>query len=409
MSQFAVPVQFHTRRALSAGAGAGAKATTNVARFAVVQDFSATPTFRVPGIPRDALIARVRVTVASLAQVFETTFLELDWAVTSLSPGLIDNGLVPAVDFVGGSLVTFAGTALALLGAGVIVADVEVTWLVTRGQIAETARGPVYNADLYSPACALAFADTADGDDPVTGNLAPMFTKLEQQVARSGNGRVQLLPPPTTQSSALVVNGCALAFPAASGSIILTSADIGTGFGQVPPDRALWQASQMNAHPSVFVRFPEWIRGVLPAEPAVNQNLEPLSGPDDPNEIDPVALFTVARRPTHSTWELMFDGVLIEVTVPHGSLDVRRPRDIYQQILLKYLAADGAAGSPLPGLVQVLDLNTSIPPSFAFQERGGTLRVWDFLQYASLRALWDDSDVPILEPVTPIGPPPPPP
>ena len=144
----------------------------------------------------------------------------------------------------------------------------------------------------------------------------------------------------------VVVPQCAFAGPSASGNFYVAPADIGGGPGQIPGDSAGWTLPVLRPHVSVFVRDASHCRGVV----------SQLGGSTDAgatNSASPsVQVFVVDGAPKWSSWALVVDGHAQTVIFPHvtaaGTIDVRRPRDIWAKLIVPELQRRIAQAEPLP-------------------------------------------------------------
>jgi len=144
----------------------------------------------------------------------------------------------------------------------------------------------------------------------------------------------------------LVIEQCCYAAPMAAGSFFISPSDVGVGPGQVQPDPTTWSREILAPHPAVFVRNPSHCRGIA----------SQLTGSDDAGQMNSgfpsVEVFTVNTAPVYSSWCCVVDGSAMTLIFPHvtaaGPVDLRRPRDIYQQIVMPTLQKAIAQGDPLP-------------------------------------------------------------
>jgi len=141
--------------------------------------------------------------------------------------------------------------------------------------------------------------------------------------------------------SPIVIEQCAYAAPSADGFFWCGTSDIGTGPGQIDPNPLLWSADMFRPHPRTFMRSPSHARGV------VSQLLL-----EDANEIaggfPGVNVWVVQSAPVWSKWVLVIDGAAHTVIFPHPvASDIRRPRDVYSQVVVPALQKAISQGSPM--------------------------------------------------------------
>lgn len=134
----------------------------------------------------------------------------------------------------------------------------------------------------------------------------------------------------------LVIDQCAYAGPMASGNYYVAPSDIGVGPGQIPSDPTLWTEPILRPHVAVFVRDASHCRGVV-------SQLSGEDGAGQTNSAFPaVQVWQAVSAPLYSTWCIVIDGHAQSVIFPHvdGSgtqIDVRRPRDIWAQVVVPVL------------------------------------------------------------------------
>lgn len=145
----------------------------------------------------------------------------------------------------------------------------------------------------------------------------------------------------------ITIPQAAYAGPMASGNFYVEASDVGFGPGQIPPDPTGWSEPILRPHVAAFVRDASHCRGVVSQlagdQPAGQTN----SG------IPSVQVFVVQNAPLWSNWCLVVDGHPMTVLFPHvdgagAALDVRRPRDIWAQVVMPELQRRIAQGDPLP-------------------------------------------------------------
>lgn len=233
------------------------------------------------------------------------------------------------------------------------------------------------------------FADDSLGDAPP--NLSYILGATEDQLAVAG-GRVNLGTNVGGQPLILIQVG--QAYPRADNRYFIRSTDVGVQTGQIPPAVAQNTSTALRLHPSVFVRETEKIRGFVGTGRILNQPLPITSVGGAPQ------LFDIVRPPTHSTWDIVIDSSIVTVTVAHpvGS-DLRRPRDVWQQVWVRLLQATNAKGSGIAGALQVFEVVTDDPPvTNSFFSRG-LVRGLRYMQAAIFREFFDaDAATPIAVP-----------
>jgi len=183
-------------------------------------------------------------------------------------------------------------------------------------------------------------ASDADGDSDKEQPAAFLDAFL-----RMGANASQFVIPQQGGEPLLIPQAC-YAGPMASGSFFISPSDVGTGPGQVNPNPTFWSREILAPHPAVFVRSPSHCRGIS----------SQLGGGEDAGQTNSgnpaVEVFTVDTAPQWSQWVLVIDGAAQTVIFPHftsaGPLDLRRPRDIWEQIVMPEIQRRLAQADPLP-------------------------------------------------------------
>jgi len=239
-------------------------------------------------------------------------------------------------------------------------------------------------------------ASQDDGDDATQQPAAfkEAFLRLG-----AGSGRVVI---PVQGAEPVVIDQCCYAAPMASGNFYILPNDVGFGPGQVQNNPAFWSRAVLRPHPAVFVRNPSFNRGLASALPGDTQA-------GQTNDASPcVEVWTVDTQPEWSVWCLIVDGQAQSVIFDHvdargNRVDVRRPRDIYQQIVAPELSRRIAQKEPLPLYAPDVDGN--------LVQRGFISRL-QYVSYARFQAYSNGTQrtplfIPSDGPFPPDGPTPP--
>ncbi len=143
----------------------------------------------------------------------------------------------------------------------------------------------------------------------------------------------------------IVIDQAAYAGPMASGNFYVAASDIGVGPGQIPNDTKLWTEPIMRPHVSVFVRDASHCRGVV-------SQLDGSATAGQMNALVPsIQVFSCVTVPVYSTWCIVVDGHAQAVLFRHVNgagdpIDVRRPRDIWAQVVMPQLQKSIAQAAP---------------------------------------------------------------
>lgn len=225
------------------------------------------------------------------------------------------------------------------------------------------------------------YLDTTIGE--ALPDLAPTAARYLKQYWSQGGGTLLLAEQGNNK---ITVPYCAGAF--GFGPPIITLADIGNSFGQIPVSPLNWTAAMFKPHPRVFVRpsTSGWAAQHLYPGPIPTSQQVPLT---EDLELSP---HLASRRPTHSLWRILLEGVLMDVIIKHPDVgDFRRPRDIWRNVWAPAIAKSTAIetfGYYFFGFAPLLQR--------AFYSRG-VLTNLDFLDFAYCLDLYDGGDTPLVE------------
>lgn len=268
-------------------------------------------------------------------------------------------------------MLVFSGAAATAMGSLAGVGTAEVTTTVRRS---------LY-ANAFSDAVLDVFADSALDSLPSVEDLAARtFKKIKAQ----GKG---LLVLATNGNTTISIPGAAAAFGWRNPFII--AADIGNGFGQVPANVANRTAATFAPHPRAFIRSSDRLYQLrlLQPNPAIN-------APAIDSDTILLPLLVGGSRPTHSLWRVLIKGNTADVIFSHGTLDVRRPRDIWRQVIMPMIAKGGSSPVPIYDYVFV-GLAPNLVKSFYVS---GQLDQLEFLDYALCLDLLNSETTPVLQP-----------
>ena len=137
----------------------------------------------------------------------------------------------------------------------------------------------------------------------------------------------------------LELDECSFASLGPDARVWIEPGDIGNAVDQIPASVADNSASKFRFHPSVFLRRTRYIRSI---ERCFADGL-PLVQPNVGSQ--PINIRVVNADPLVSTWLIIVDGVSSIVEVDHGGEDLRRPRDIWQQIWVPLITGDQSLGN----------------------------------------------------------------
>lgn len=403
--QYRVPLQLSFNRESSDGAGMQPPDALGCAVLQGAIDFGGAAFQLMMPLPRDATIVAAKIFFEGndYDGTFESATGRTSWVTggTGATDAVVANG---GAVFTNDSrnVITIGGAAAALL-ADTSLQALAYYKLGPAGGVGITGVPSQGSAQpQWSSALVGAFADDALGDIPSLGDLRAMYARYENLFAgRGGGGSVVTLP-----TGVATVRSCDAAFADPWGRVLLSPSDVGSGPGQIPTGRRSWLGSMFDNHPQVFVRLSNKVRGLAAASAFGLSDLTPITGTPAM-----FRLYQVVRAPTHSTWRMVIDGQpqLLTFQHPQGS-DLRRPVDIWNQVIVPAIITMGASGGPssplgtaagvAPAITYEVDPGTGIYPvaapvypATAIRARGGLPRRLSFVSYARCVDLWDPLSV----------------
>lgn len=243
------------------------------------------------------------------------TPLESDTNIIISVSGFASGRLAPDIvlDFNGD-----AGTALAALTG--TTNDVDVCCEV--GYIAETYQGIQHFCEFQE--------NPPNTDSSGSERLAELLDLFEVSSAQ-----FQIGVDATGQP--VLVEQCGFAALDPSGVIYIRPEDIGPGALQIPAAFVDNSAAAFRAHPSVF--YPsgksQYVRAI--SRQAIDQ------GAVNADTVQPIKIISVTTSIPDSTWLVTIDGapMIVRISHPAGS-DFRRPRDIWENVILPLVNQGGA-------------------------------------------------------------------
>lgn len=445
MAEFRIPMYIEHARESSEGGGIAPADAGGLHVTSTEQDQNgsyAMPggggafTIRLP-IPLDAELLDVElVFTGAFVGRLQTVQGSAFWALTGTAAGATLANGTPAFDENSGNTISVAVAVGAIVNLAGTRVKVRAFW--RRGPNGGVAPGGADWPQATSELCGM-FANDAQNDNPATGSLLGLLAREERRLAsQAGSFNVQRAG---AAGGIVSVQHATMGYADPWGRTVLTTADLGSGPGQIPTDRTLWQGAQFLNQPQTFVRLGGGrIRSIGAAQRWFNNAT--IVGPTTPLTdiaLSALLLFTVARAPTHSTWWVVIDGAAQELTFAHpvGS-NLQRPVDIWNNVIVPYMTAMSAAGGPgtngvvapdkwtppsgplQPGGIGtdaavgpaitwevdpgqgVFPVIAPVFPAVVFRQRGQLPRRLSFLTYARLLHLWDAAspyETPILTPV----------
>jgi len=160
-----------------------------------------------------------------------------------------------------------------------------------------------------------------------TAQLSTRAPQLLNQLNSSGN--VCTLGT-LANGTKISVGNCVLAGLAPEGAVYIAPEDTGSNPDQIPASVTNNTADKFRFHPSVFIRRGAYWNSVVRKAFDGTDLVQPSVG-------QPIQIVTVDNPITQSRWMIGIDGTFQVVTIQHGNLDLRRPRDIWEQVWIPIL------------------------------------------------------------------------
>lgn len=225
-----------------------------------------------------------------------------------------------------------------------------------------------YTYQRENPYQGLAHLVEFEDDPPDSANTGEDVVRRVTQALQypAGGSQVELGIDSTGQT--LVVKDCNFAGLAPEATVYVDPGDFpGNNPEQIPQSVTNNTAGSFRFHPSVFVRRSNYIRSVhrrFRDDEDIATQLVNM----------PIRIRVVDQDPTASNWLIAVDGVFQIVRLDHGGVDLRRPRDIWNELWVPLINANASvADAPV---LEVLPFQTNAVGPGASQLR---LR---FLEYA---------------------------
>lgn len=171
-------------------------------------------------------------------------------------------------------------------------------------------------------------------------NGAAALEALLRQIQTAAGGSFVL--GVTSGGQTLRVYDCGYAGLSPAAAVIMRPEDVGFNAEQIPASTTLSNtAERFRFHPSVFLRRTAYLRALS------RQTQDPLDITVGVSS-QPITIWTIPAALPYSDWVISVDGATHLVRVPHpqGS-DLRRPRDIWNQVWVPILAGSQSGETPV--------------------------------------------------------------
>lgn len=159
---------------------------------------------------------------------------------------------------------------------------------------------------------------------------ALISTRAQEVLNQLNSGGNNALIGTLANGTTIKARNCVFTGLAPEGAVYIAPEDTGLNLDQIPTSVLNNTADKFRFHPSVFIRRgPYWNGVIRRAFDGVTVSAEDVG--------QPVQIVTVNNLITQSAWLIGVDGTMSVVFVQHGALDLRRPRDIWDQIWVPIL------------------------------------------------------------------------
>lgn len=202
--------------------------------------------------------------------------------------------------------------------------------------------GLIANAHLEPIGGTTSRGEIAIGEFAEDGQLPSDAADGLRAWLQTTRSRTEILNP-ANQAQPIVLDECAFAGFDPSGRAYISPSDIGIGPALIDPDSPAGNTvEKLRLHPTVFLRRVGNVRGVTTV------NMRPLGWTGEPINVYQGApeFYVPVVAPVGSHWRLYIDGARVDVNVLHGSLDLRRPRDVWQRLIVPVLTAGASYADP---------------------------------------------------------------
>lgn len=205
----------------------------------------------------------------------------------------------------------------------------------------------------YGPCAAMDFQDSANTEADEIGAL---YTAIKSGGSNRSLGT-------TSSGGELIVQSCNWTGLAPEGAVYITPSDIGTNVEQIANDVTANTADKFRFHPSVFIRKSPNLQSIVTGY----RDDVALTATSQDN---PIRIVQVTSAPAYSRWMFVIDGHIVLARLDHGNQDLRRPRDIWNTLIVPLINGSQSTGNA----ARLADLEGN--------EGRVLINKWQFLQYA---------------------------
>ena len=225
------------------------------------------------------------------------------------------------------------------------------------------------------------FCEFEERPDNSDTDATQFLNRIKREIQWS-SAQVNLGPDVT--GADIVVNACSYTALAPDAAVMIAPSDFGPGAGQIPTDVLDNSAVAFRAHPSVFLRRQRYVR-------SVDRRYSDANAIDTGAIRMPIRIHSVTSAPLFSNWLIIVDGVPMLVQLDHGGADLRRPRDIWNQLWVPLITGNtSVAQAPI---VNEISSTTTFGGGSNLMGPGSYQLRLGFLEYARCLPITTGSDL----------------
>ncbi len=224
-------------------------------------------------------------------------------------------------------VIKLGGAFLASFTTPPTTAEAVIRYRPRYSSVVEKSRG------WFSHQQGIGFVDTEASPPESLGTPTEFLLRLERSMSTVGGSTSFPI-----SSGTFTLNNCAFATPDPRWSCWIAPGDIGVAPGQIPPNASANTAERYRAHPAAF-----WAQDRA-AVARVWEVMADRGEADISTRAGALLLYVVSSEVSGSRWMFVIDGAEWIVRLNHG--DLRRPRDIWNQVIVPSIARPAIAQGP---------------------------------------------------------------
>jgi hypothetical protein len=179
-----------------------------------------------------------------------------------------------------------------------------------------------------------------DLEDRPSDTDASGYYRLHALLQQVGSPSARQTLGATAGGTSLYAYDCNLATFSPEGLLFIDPSDIGNGPDQIPGAVQDNTAARLRCHPSTFLRRADYVRHLT-------RQLTDHYPIGQLNQLSPLTFAIVGSAPTYSRWLISVDGCPYVVQIGHGTRDLRRPRDVWNELWVPLLQSSQSNYLPI--------------------------------------------------------------